>query len=220
MLRSREVAAELGNESLTVTTTRGCPQGGVISPLLWLLVMDDLLGRLGEAGFDSQAYADDLVIMIGGKFDSTISERTQMAVDLVGDWCQSKGLNLSPNKTTIVLFTNRRKVNFRPPAVGGTSISVSNETKYLGVILDSKLSLNSHLSYITNKAIRTFYACKRLFGRKWGLGSKMILWLYKSIIRPMITYASLIWWPKIGQETAKRTLTKVQRLICLSATGA
>ena len=39
--------------------SRGCPQGGVLSPLLWCLV-DRLLGRLSGGGVYAQGHADDM----------------------------------------------------------------------------------------------------------------------------------------------------------------
>jgi hypothetical protein len=48
----------------------------------------------------------------------------------------------------------------------------------------------------------------------WGLGP----WLYVSITRPSISFASLVWWP--GSQTAsdKKKLSRVQRLACLGIT--
>jgi hypothetical protein len=50
----------------------------------------------------------------------------------------------------------------------------------------------------------------------WGLGP----WLYVSIIKPSISFASLVWWP--GSQTAsyKKRLSRVQRLACLGTTRA
>ncbi|XP_053699476.1 uncharacterized protein LOC128746453 [Sabethes cyaneus] len=73
MLSSREISAVLGNTTLTRKTTKGCPQGGVLSPLLWSLVVDELLKNLTEQGFEVVGFADDVVILVRGKFDIMIS---------------------------------------------------------------------------------------------------------------------------------------------------
>lgn len=49
MLEARRISASLGEYSVSVSATRGCPQGGVLSPLLWLLVIDSLLTELTNA---------------------------------------------------------------------------------------------------------------------------------------------------------------------------
>ena len=48
----------------------------------------------------------------------------------------------------------------------------------------------------------------------------MVRWLYVSIIRPAITFASLVWWPGCQTASAKKKLSKIQRLACLGIRGA
>jgi hypothetical protein len=60
MLESRNVSATLSGETLRAATDRGCPQGGVLSPLLWSLVVDDLLWELNSNGYYTVGYADDI----------------------------------------------------------------------------------------------------------------------------------------------------------------
>jgi hypothetical protein len=68
MLESRNIKATLSGETLGVAAVRGCPQGGVLSPLLWSLVVDDLLWELNYRGYYTVEYADDIAILINGKF--------------------------------------------------------------------------------------------------------------------------------------------------------
>jgi hypothetical protein len=79
-LESRIITATLSGETLRVSASRGCPQGGVLSPLLWSLVVDDLLWELNDKGYYTVGYADDIAILILGKFLSTLSECLQMAL--------------------------------------------------------------------------------------------------------------------------------------------
>ncbi|KAL7725516.1 hypothetical protein ACLKA6_010086 [Drosophila palustris] len=87
------------------------------------------------------AYADDLVLLITGKFLPTISELMENALGLTLRWAEKNGLGANPQKTEFVLFTRKTKIeSFRLPTLGGTQLKLSKEAKYLGVILDSKLS--------------------------------------------------------------------------------
>ena len=62
MLKSQRVTATHGNHSVTVQLTRGTPQGGVHSQLLFNLVMNELLNKLNDVpGVYAQAYADDVL---------------------------------------------------------------------------------------------------------------------------------------------------------------
>jgi hypothetical protein len=45
--------------SRSIAVARGCPQEGVLSPLLWSLAVDELLTGLNQGGIYAQGYADD-----------------------------------------------------------------------------------------------------------------------------------------------------------------
>jgi len=72
LLASRRAMATIGGQSSTVSTTRGCPQEGVLSPLLWSLLVDGLLERLTRRGIFFQGYADDIVIIARAKYEETL----------------------------------------------------------------------------------------------------------------------------------------------------
>ena len=53
-----------------------------------------------------------------------------------------------------------------------------------------------------------------------GLRPKVVHWLYVAIVRPTISFASLVWWPGCQTASIKSKLSKVQGLACLGITGA
>jgi len=53
----------------------------------------------------------------------------------------------------------------------------------------------------------------------WVLGPKVVYLLYVDVVRPTISYASLVWWPGCQTASTKNKLSKVQRLTCLGITG-
>ncbi|XP_018406343.1 PREDICTED: uncharacterized protein LOC108782547 [Cyphomyrmex costatus] len=63
MLKSRRLIVNHGNSSVEGRSAAGCPQGGVLSPLLWCLVVDELLTELKKSGFEIYGYADDVAII-------------------------------------------------------------------------------------------------------------------------------------------------------------
>ncbi|KMQ88925.1 lian-aa1 retrotransposon protein [Lasius niger] len=82
MLR-RRIVASLGSSRVGGLVERGCPQGGVLSPLLWCLVVDRLLEDLNDRGIYAQGYADDLAILVRGPFLDTLIKITQSALETV-----------------------------------------------------------------------------------------------------------------------------------------
>lgn len=221
MLKSRTIKSTIADESLTVSVAKGCPQGGVLSPILWSIVVDELLVILDNAGIDSQGYADDIAIIVRGKFNNTISEIMQHAFNLVEKWCIETELRINPKKSTIVLFTkSRSRENLTKPTLFGELVDFSNEVKFLGITLDDKLRWNSHLDKVINKARVALWTCKSLVGHNWGLQPNIAHWLYTSVVRPIITYAAPVWWLKTEQKTVQLKLQKIQRMACLGITGA
>jgi hypothetical protein len=66
---------------------------------------------------------------------------------VVVKWAVKEGLKIGPHKTAIVPFTNTRNVKGLGPLIlQGKELKMLGEVKYLGVILDSKLCWNQHLT--------------------------------------------------------------------------
>jgi hypothetical protein len=206
---------------LTAKVAGGCPQGGVLSPLLWNLVVDELLAATNDQGFNTYSYADDIVITVQGKFAHTVREFMQAALDVVDNWTIKEGLSISTHKTATVPFTNRRRLKgLGPLLLRGKRLQMLDEVKYFGVTLDSKLSWNQHLQVVIRKIQITFAVIRRTCGKQWGLRPNIVHWFYTRVIRPSIYYGALVWWPKAMQQTAKTQLGRIQRTTCLAITGA
>jgi len=54
MLSSRSIQAEMHGDQSMVVAARGCSHGRVLSPMLWSLVVDELLWNLNDAGLYAQ----------------------------------------------------------------------------------------------------------------------------------------------------------------------
>jgi len=70
------------------------------------------------------------------------------------------------------------------------------------------------------KAQNLLWACRRAYGVAWCLRLRVVHWLYVSIIRLSVTFASLIWWPGCEMFSAKKKLSIIQRLACLGIRGS
>ncbi len=220
-LRTRRVQSSLLNETRSVCTVRGCPQGGVLSPLLWNLVVDDLLRLITETGIHIQGYADDIVLIVQGKFIDTVVDVMNNSLRDVSTWCNKVGLKVNPAKTVVLPFTRKRNLTtLARLRLDNVQLTVSDNVKYLGVVLDSKLTWNAHLAAATHKAKWALMSARSFIGKTWGLRPLMVSWLYRAVVRPQVTYAALVWWTKTQQATVKVVLNSLQRLACLCISGA
>jgi len=148
--------ATLNGFSVGFTISRDCPQGGVLSSLLWCLVVDDLLARLSGGGVFIHGYADDVRLLTVGKFPNTVSGLTQWALSTTETWCNKVGLSVNPNKTGLIAFTRKRKLQrFFKPQFFGVKLSLSGSAKYL----DSWLTWREHVEVKVMKAHNLLWAC-------------------------------------------------------------
>ena len=97
---------------------------------MWNLVVDRLLAVTNDLGFSTFGYADDIII-VQGKFAHTVREIMQEALNMVVKWAVKEGLNISPHKTAIVPFTNRRKIEGLGPLIlHSKELKMLEEVKY------------------------------------------------------------------------------------------
>ena len=222
MVTNRYITISHKNASKRIRVKRGCPQGGILSPFLWNLIVDDLLKfTMNALPAYLQAFADDLVALAEGKDLDHMRASAQKTINTIERWCKSKGLNISALKTKIVLFTWKKDQSLPIPLkVGGRPIELSNSVKFLGVTLDSKLTFNEHIDNITRKATATLMQCKRAVGPTWGLTPKTCLWIYTVVVRPVLSYASVIWVNALNKQYNVKKLERVQALALRISTGA
>lgn len=88
------IETSMGIEYVFVKATRGKPQNGVIYHFLCSLVVNELLQRLTELGFECVGYANDIVLMIRDKFEGNICDLLHEALRIIEQWCLSVGLNI------------------------------------------------------------------------------------------------------------------------------
>jgi RNase H. len=183
--------------------------------------MDELLWNLNEAGYYSIGFADDIAIIIKDKFPSTFSEVLQNALKRLENLRNRTKLSVNPNKMTIVPFTRlRNKGPIKEPFLFGCRIQLLTQVKYLGLILDKGLTWKQHVQHIVTKSLRVFWACRATFGKSWGLKPMMTYWMNITKVRPIVSYAALMRWPRIKKKVCVNELTKLQRTACIGIVGA
>lgn len=222
MVTNRHITLNYKDASKRIEATKGCPQGGVLSPFLWNVVLNSLLeSSVADIPGYLQAFADDLVILTEGNDLEVIRDRTQKSINSINKWCKQAGLTLSSVKTKLVMFTWRRKWELpKPITVDNNPMELSQSAKLLGVHLDSKLKFNEHIRSITKKATSSLMQIKKAVGPTWGLQPKTCSWIYTAAIIPILTYASVVWINALQTKINRNQVTKVERLALVITTGA
>ena len=109
-LSHRSFQVKVGTElSDTFLQENGTPQGSVISPLLFLLMINDIPN--GIDGVEMSLFADDSAIYVGHRNVKILKHKIQSSMNLINDWCNKNSFKISINKTTGVLFSKRNNLS-------------------------------------------------------------------------------------------------------------
>jgi len=92
--------------------------------------------------------------------------------------------------------------------------------KYLGIILDSKLTFREHITYITEKCTKLIFILSKSAKFNWGLNHAALKTIYKGGILPLLQYGAPVWINAIDKACYKLKRVRVQRLINIEITKA
>jgi len=85
--------------------------------------------------------------------------------------------------------------------------------KYLGIILDTKLTFREHINYITEKCSKLIFALSKSAKLNWGLSHDALKTINTWAILSLLLYGAPIWTNALTKDSYKIKLTRVQRLI-------
>ena len=91
-------------------------------------------------------YADDSIIYSSSDNVDKVIDNIQTHLDAVQKWAQNWKISLNPSKSSAVLFTLRRPKYRNSLKFNGQNIAWYHNIKYLGVLLNKKLTWNPHIS--------------------------------------------------------------------------
>ena len=104
-------------------------------------------------------------------------------------WEACSGAIFKGEKTALVHFTRNPKLRSNKPLnIKGADIQPQNETKILGVVMDSKLRYKNHVKRISNKGLKAALALKQMR----ALSPPTARQLFIATVAPVINYASSI----------------------------
>ncbi len=182
VLTGRLVSADLQGAHNTIIPTMGSPQGGILSPLVWNLVMNSLLSIFPREGVKAIGYTD-VILIVNGDDPITMASLMERALKRVCEWGDYLGLTFNPDKTTTVMFHRGRKRDYSPKLyMGGRQLQYSDKMTYLGITFSKRLSWTDHIKSRVRKCTFLLNKTKNLVGKEWGKTPARALWLFEAII--------------------------------------
>jgi ribonuclease HI len=204
-------------------TSTGIPQGSPLSPILYLFYNADLLDNCEDSDLRTSpiGYIDDVNIITYSDSTETNCRNLQAVYARCQDWERKHASKFNPTKYKLIhLFRRRRRHDMQCPLVlPGMTLQPVGFLRFLGIIIDSKLSWGEHISHIQAQATKTLGALASLGGSTWGTNYKGLRQIYTSVVAPQLLYGCSAWYaPSAG--CSKYSIKKLEKLASIQARAA
>lgn len=214
-LSQRQATLQTNNIRLDKEVTRGCPQGSCCGPGLWNLQYNTLLNLNYTNRTKAIAYADDLIILVRGKTTREVENITNIELSKISLWAKDNKIRFNELKSKVMLLTRRKRRERKELEIylNYKLLKQVNTLKYLGIILDSKLTFRQHVTAMTDKCTKLIFTLSKSAKLNWGLNYAALKTIYTGGILPLLLYGAPVWSHVINKTYYKRKITRVQRLI-------
>ena len=165
------------------------PQGSHCGPLLFIIMINDLANKIKYS--EISLFADDFKVY---KVINNLNDHIQLQWDLqqILSWAKENSLEFNYLKFAIITFSKSNCVKFSY-SLDGNELARVESIKDLGIYFDTYFTFEEHIEYVTNKAFKKIGFIQRY--SKNFKDPSIYLTLYKTLIKPTLTYASEIWSP-------------------------
>ena len=102
------------------------------------------------------------------------------------------------------MFPKRKKCASTSVVIELSLVEQVDSFKYLGVILDEKLSFTEHVTAVQKKSQQRLHVLRKL--RAFYVDQLLLLRLYRSIIESLLTYCSICYYPALSVKNRNRLL--------------
>ena len=180
-----------GTSSSYLDVVCGVPQGSILGPLLFLLYVNDMNKAVKYSLVHH--FADDTNLLCSDKNPKTLRKKVNEDLRLIFDWLCANRLSLNVGKTEFIIFKPpRTKLQERITLkLNRVTLYESTKIKYLGIIMDDRLTWKHHifeLSKKLNRAVGIIYKMKKMHSPK-----SVQLSLYYSLFHSNLNYGISIW---------------------------
>ena len=176
-----------GKKSSTRKLEFGVPQGSILGPLLFVIYINDMPNINKSIHFI--LYADDANIIVTGKTLQIIQKQIQKFIPHLLNWINTNALKLNIDKTKYMIFSNTSKYDINIE-INDTKIKRVTQDKFLGVLIDEKLTWAAHRLAVAKKV--SSY-CGVLFRARHVLELTSLKTLYYSFIQSHLVYCCNVW---------------------------
>ena len=190
-----------GTFSDSFIVNSGVPQGSHLGPFLFLLFINDINKDLKYS--EILIFADDVKLF--KKICSPLDQsKLQLDLNTIIEWAKVNDLELNIGKCSLLIFHRGSCYDTRY-TVDGIFLERVTEQRDLGVIFQENFEVDLQLRSVVSKAFRVLGLIIRSCSE---FNCETLVYLYKTILRPILLYNSQIWSPHLISHV--RLLESVQ----------
>jgi len=168
----------------------GVPQGAVTAPLLFNMFIFDQPTLPTSLIAD---FADNKAIITNSHDPTIASSLIQEHLSLLEKWYKDWGVKINESKSIQCTFTLRKGI-CTPITLNEQILPTTQSTRYLGIIIDQRLTWNPHLRNKLLSLNNRFRLLRSLLTSNY-IKLPIKLLIYKLYLKPMWTYGIQLWGP-------------------------
>ena len=145
----------------------GVPQGSVLSPLLFLIYVNDLPKPHHRQNSKSQ-FADDTALWSASKNVQFAVKRLCEDLRKLAKWCAKWRIKLNPDKTKVIIFSRSPLARKSESVLKlyGNRLKIYPQVKFLGITFDSKLTFQIHFEGILGRCNTRYHRVRLIVNKR------------------------------------------------------
>ena len=177
-----------GESSDMLEVCTGVPQGSVLGPLLFLVYLNDMSNSSGVLNFIH--FADDTTLFLTGENLDDLCGVVNDELGRVDEWLITNKLSLNVNKTNSIIFSNYTISDNVLIKIRDVPISRVHSTKFLGIIIDDRLTFSKHVDNVCSKISKSIGIMYRLSSI---VPAPVLLNVYYALVHSNLIYGISSW---------------------------
>ena len=137
-------------------------------------------------------FADDTCLMVQSPKLNNLQYLLNFEIASLYNWCNVNKLTVNTTKCNVLVVPPQLQTSSPeiPVQIASSSLNATSSVKYLGILIDSKLTFTEHLKKVENKLARATGILSKL---QTTLPPKSSLKLYYTLFHPHLLYGLIVW---------------------------